>query len=633
MDNEVVHERSASMDDFNTVAPEPGSIEVDTSNEISFRDEVNEELGRVGELLTRVELDLACSSEKLVNLSILTMHVSARESDFESFTSETDSSLVDSAEKAMTFDLLTGILDSEVKELDMFISRLQVDIVDATQMISSFRHLGATFLELEKKLQDSEESLKQSQDQVSDIKEQCASFQKILACHDHNKNVVNSGSGENSVDLAENVTANIRMQTAEEQRNILTILEKSLAREMDLEKKLTESRQMEEELKLRLLSSEQEVFEVEEEAADVYARCFGAENSMEILTGISKDLLAQQQKLQFHLNNSIHRESEVRAKLNGYKEKLDAKESLLQKLESSDSRVNGFLNAQNDSLKERLAEVENKLILSESEVFTLREIVTSLENQVKEISELENSVEDLKEQLSKAEIRAENAEAKCKLLDETNIELNEELGLHRDSSVKLEALEKQLKESDTQLQHAIATAEANKEKQTILHSTIEDMEVLIEDLKMKVAKSENRAENAERKGITLSESNAELRKELGFLKGKVVCLEASLIQAEDMKTATAKDIGIRTKLIANLITQLAAERERLHLQMSALARENNTLIVKLKKLDNDSPVVSTAQKPANAGLLNFKHVSMALVVVLISVLGYFFHQDGFQFKL
>ncbi|KAK0579447.1 hypothetical protein LWI29_033385 [Acer saccharum] len=47
------------------------------------------------------------------------------------------------------------------------------------------------------------------------------------------------------------------MQTAEQQTHMLRMLEKSFAREMDLEKKLTESRLIEEELKLRLLSSEQ----------------------------------------------------------------------------------------------------------------------------------------------------------------------------------------------------------------------------------------------------------------------------------------------------------------------------------------------------------------------------------------
>ena len=60
-----------------------------------------------------------------------------------------------------------------------------------------------------------------------------------------------------SVGRKENCNGDGDMQTAEQQRHKLRMLEKSFAREMDLEKKLTESRLNEEELKLRLLSSEQ----------------------------------------------------------------------------------------------------------------------------------------------------------------------------------------------------------------------------------------------------------------------------------------------------------------------------------------------------------------------------------------
>ncbi|GLU01711.1 hypothetical protein SLE2022_190010 [Rubroshorea leprosula] len=623
MDNQIMLERSAYVDDFNSVAPEPGLIKVDISDGISSCGEVTEGLGRVGKLLTRVESDLACSSQKLVNLSILTMHVATSEGDFESFTSENNSVLIDSAEKALEFDLLTGILDSEVKELDKIICNLQTDMINAHEMISSFRHLGKASLEVERKLHESEESLKKSQDQVSEIKVQCAKFQRALSCLDGNKNWI----GDQGLDLAEDVSAKIRMQTAEEQRQNLRMLEKSLAREMDLEKKLTESRQMEEELKLRLISSEQELFCMVEEVTDFYERHFEAENAAEVLTGISKDLLNRQQMLQFYLNNSTQRETELRSKLSGSIENLEAKESALQKLESSNARINDSLKAQNDSLKTSLTEAEDKLFLADSEVFTLREILSSLENQLKESeskllneqvqsdesqeqhnvlytesNDLENVVEDLKEKLSKAENRAESAEVKCKLLNETNIELNEELGLLKKSGItpeKLEALEKQLKESDIQLHNAIASIEASQEKQSMLYLTIKDMEDLIEDLKLKVSKAESRAENAEGKCTVLSESNAELSEELSFLRGRLECLEASLNQAEEMKMATAKDINIHAKIIRNLLSQLAVERERLHRQISVLAVENKILIVKLKKMDENASAVLSPENTVN----------------------------------
>uniref|UniRef100_A0A6N2MIQ1 NPH3 domain-containing protein n=1 Tax=Salix viminalis TaxID=40686 RepID=A0A6N2MIQ1_SALVM len=53
-------------------------------------------------------------------------------------------------------------------------------------------------------------------------------------------------------DQLSSMNSKIKLQTAEQQRHFLRMLEKSLAREMDLEKKLTESRQLEEELKDRM---------------------------------------------------------------------------------------------------------------------------------------------------------------------------------------------------------------------------------------------------------------------------------------------------------------------------------------------------------------------------------------------
>ena len=182
MDADIIHEEGVSGDDFNSMEPEAGSSRADILDGISSGGEVNGELGRASEILTRVELDLACSSEKLVNLSVLTMHVATREADFESFMSDKDYMLIDSVEKALEFDLLSGILDSEVKELDKFMECLETDIISSCETISSFKHLEETFFKMEEKLRDSEESLKQSRDQVSEIKMQSADFQRIISC-------------------------------------------------------------------------------------------------------------------------------------------------------------------------------------------------------------------------------------------------------------------------------------------------------------------------------------------------------------------------------------------------------------------------------------------------------------------
>lgn len=381
-----------------------------------------------------------------------------------------------------------------------------------------------------------------------------------------------AGNGNQGTDFLKDgqflsVNAKIKMQTVEQQRHILRLLEKSLDREMDLEKKLTDSRQFEEELKMRLFSSERDMYCMEEEAADAYERCFEAENAREILMGTSKELLGRLHVLQFNLKSLSQRETDLRSKLEGSKEELDAKGSALQKLGSSSARLNDFLVAQTESLKASLKETVDKLILSDSEAFTLKEKVSLLEEQLKEC---ENVVENLKENVSGAENKAHSAETKYKLLSETNVELNEELGLLKGRGInleKVESLEKQLRHSDIQLQHAVASAEASEEKQKMLYSTISDMQNLIEDLKTKVLKAENRVDSTEEKLIILSESNAELNDELSFLRGRLKCLEASLQQSEETKIETAKVISNRTKVMRNLVMQLAIEREHLHQQV------------------------------------------------------------------
>ncbi|KAK8263760.1 hypothetical protein V6Z11_D12G061900 [Gossypium hirsutum] len=535
---------------------------------------------------------------------------------------------VESMEKALEFDLLSGILDSEVKELNKFMEHLETYIISSREAISSFKHLGETFFKMEEKLLDSEESLKQSRNQVSEIKMQAADFHRILSCLHGNEN----RNDENGVNVSEgdrlsSGNTKIKMQTIEQQRHILRMLEKSLAREIDLEKKFAESRQIEEELKPRIYTLEEGIVSMEEETMDVSERLFEAQNAAVVFMGISKELLGRLQLAQFNLNNSTHRETELRSKLEESTVKLKAKESALRTLQSSDTRLSDFVQAQVDTLKEKLTEVEKKFILADSEAFTMREKADSLEKQLKEselnlsnakasldesreqhdalyslINTLENDTADLKAKLFETEKRAHNAESKCKLIVETNTELIEELSLLKGqdlTSEKVEFLEMQLKESEIRLLNAVASAEASQEKQNMLYSTIGDMENLIEDLKLKVSKAENRADSAEDKCIILSETNAELSEELRFLRGRLGCLEASLNQAEEMKMATARDIGIRTQLIANLLMQLGMERERLHQQISGLATENKVLIVKLKETYKDHSIVQSHENKGN----------------------------------
>ncbi|CAN1244392.1 WPP domain-interacting tail-anchored protein 1 [Linum perenne] len=657
----AAYETSDSPADTDSSVEMVDSGKTDLYVEMATDRETMGELGTPEDILTRVELDLAYADEKLQNLSLFSMQVANREGDFETFVAASDGDILEgSAEKALEFNLLSGILESVLSEVDQYLETLQTDIADVGNILSSCKDLGEISLVGEEKLQDCEELFKQLQDQVSAILVRSSEFKKILLST-HGKSTGSNGEMYSSEEESLNNKSTIDMKTAEHQRQILRMLEKSLAREMDHEKKLNESAQLGEELSHILESVEQEVVIMDEEATDVWERCFAAENASEVLMGISKELISRLQVVQFNLNCSSQREAYLKSRLRESSDQLEAKETALQKFNSSSSKLNDFLLAQSDSLKDKLGDAEDKLVLATSQVFTLSEKVCLLEKQLKEsefqedhnvlhseINRLENENEELEEKLSQAERKVENADKRCKLLTETNMELSEEIDILKHKSEKVDVLEKQLKDSDIRIQHAVASAEASHEKQSMLYSTIRDMENLIEDLKSKVSKAESHADSAEDKCIILSESNAELNEELNFLRGRLGRLETFLNQSEESKLVTAKGISFRSKVMTDLVMQLAIERERLHKQFSSLASENRTLLMSLQqKKDNQTvkpgnpadcnfKVQETGKRilsgegstsevldVVDVGVSNLKQVLMAVVVVIISATFYF----------
>lgn len=180
MSSDSNQERLASVEYVSSGEVEAESKNIDSLEAVSSGGDTIRDLESAAEMLTRVELDLVCSSEKLVNLDLLVMHVASRENDFEAFAlgkEDTSGSLV---EKALEFDLLYGFLDSEVSELESFLYDLQAEIVSSRGDISSFNQLGDGCKEIEEKLQDCEDSLKLSFEQASSIKVQSANFRRIL---------------------------------------------------------------------------------------------------------------------------------------------------------------------------------------------------------------------------------------------------------------------------------------------------------------------------------------------------------------------------------------------------------------------------------------------------------------------
>ncbi|ESQ41093.1 hypothetical protein EUTSA_v10012837mg [Eutrema salsugineum] len=696
MEIETEHHRTVSVDENDSLVPEPSSTKESLLEDISLSGQaMNTELSSAGQVLTKVELDFAFISEKLVNLSLLTMQLGSRENDFESFVSEKEeepsSNDDDSAEKALEFDLLSSILSSEVKELDSLLGFLQNEIQSARVMISPFQHDGEAISDLEGKLRDAEQSLGQLMVQVLEMKKQSSNFQRLSSGLDELGSWSGGPAAESQNDGEFGDLSNkIKMQTADQQRNVLRMLEKSLAKEMELEKKLTESRNTEYELEMKLYSSEQDVVYMEEVIEDAYSRWLEAENASEVFKGISKELSGKLQILQFNLSGSFKRADDLKSELVDSKERLEAKECALHKLDSSNARLHDFLIAQADGLKESLKEAEEKLILLSTENSTLNEKVSSLEDQLNEyglqtedvdatsaaqISDVKRINEELKDKLAKTEARADEAESKFKTLEESIKELHGELENFRSKGFTLEkltSLEKRLRDSDFQLESAVAAVEASKEKQNLLYSTVSDMEDVIEDLKSKVLKAENRADNTEDKLITVSESNADLNEELKFFRVRLKDMEKYLQQAEERKTRTAKDIAVHNKIMKKLVMQLAAERERLHKQITNLSRENCVLMVKLKKIgkpgymesgngtevspktDQSSPFCHQESKPQatvssltnleeeetesrsdigsvrrlDVGALSFKHILVAIFVILTSSMAYFISQQN-----
>ncbi|KAK7316258.1 hypothetical protein VNO77_35148 [Canavalia gladiata] len=568
-------------------------------------------------MLARMDLSLAWFSEKVSNLIIYVMHLATMETEFESLVLEEEGHMGHgSLEKVLEFDLLCGVLDSEVRELSGILDTLQAGIAEVRERMCSCTHLGEAFMALQDKLLDYEQHLKQYEEQFDEIKIQSASFQRTLSSFKKEEN----GNGEAGETVRENgeslnVNAELTLQTVEQQRYILRMLEKSLAREIDLEKNIHHSREIQEKLKLRMFFLEQELIDMEEETSDAWERWLEADNAREILLGISKGLLGRLQISQFNLNGLSRRECELRAKLEILVEKLKARFISMDKIESSAAELNGSHLGQTNGAKANLKDAEDKLTLANSEVFTLSDKVSSLEKQLKEsefellnakasayeyqtqynvvgseVRDMGNLIVELKEAVSNAESRANSAEAKCKLLTETNSKLNEELALLNGSggmSTRVDLLERQLKESNQRLQTTVASTKASLEKQRMLYSTIRDTENVIKDLKSKVSKAESRADSAEENCIILSESNAELNEELSFLRSRLESLEGSLHREEEAKMATAKDIGKQTKVLKTLMKQLAFERERLKQQLSSLASENKILIVKLEQTYKD----------------------------------------------
>lgn len=350
-------------------------------------------------------------------------------------------------------------------------------------------------------------------------------------------------------------------------KNALRMLEKSLSRELELEKKLMEFQQNEEQLKLKLHYTEEVSSRMEEASEFIWGRFLEADNSSEVLTGISKELVGRLQILQFSLNGSAQRESELKSKLEDCTVQLETKDLLVQKLEGTIA-ANSEIVSEVLTLREYVKSAEQKLKNTELE---LKSVNASKQEILVHLAEMENANESVKENLYEAESRAETGEAKIKELNAANVELTEELNFLKDAddkkTKKVNSLEKQVRELEVQVQNSKVSSEASQEQQNMLYSAIWDMETLIEDLKSKASKAESRMETVEEQCIVLSTTNSELNKDVTFLRQKAKSIEALLDVANDEKERYAQEITTRNKVLMDMLLQLSSERERIQEQV------------------------------------------------------------------
>lgn len=542
------------------------------------------------EILSIVDLDLAYSDEKLTNLDNLLVRVLACENEVEAISFENDEISPDSIEKALTFDHLSAVLNSEIRQLDNFLGTLQDLVVEPRQKIPTFREFSELHVIMENKFHDTEELLRQSKERVLEMKMQLAKLQMTSLAFDQNE-----WRHRISLDLSEinNVSARQLQPHAQtvEQRRILRMLEKSLERELDLEKKLTLLKQNEDDLKLKLRLTEQVALCMEEGAEVIWGRFLESENAAEVLMGISREMVHRLQVVNFNLNSSLQRENDFISKIDNCIGQINAKDITIQNLNSCNKQL-AAENTEVSSLKDRLKLLEDKFKESESKLLKANELNEVSEERLKE---LECVVESQKEDIDMAEHKAESAEDKVAHLTETNLELHEELDFLKSSNEsnakKVSILEKQVRELELQLQNAKTSSEAGQEQQNMLYTAIWDMETLIDELKQKVLKAESKTEHAEEQCLILSEANLKLTEEVEFLRSRVEGLETSSNQATVEKLASAKDINIKTSFIMDLVMQLALERERVQKQMFCLAKENKSLIRKLE-LTKEQPSIN-----------------------------------------
>lgn len=129
------------------------------------------------ETITRIQHDLAYSSDKVMNLQILQMEVASRSGQIDSLSLDTDS-LPDneSVPKAFELDILSAYLNSEVKQLEEFVGFLKEDIVEVKNHLVGEEPANAMI----EKMVQAETAMEDLQQLLSDLSAGSAKFKGTL---------------------------------------------------------------------------------------------------------------------------------------------------------------------------------------------------------------------------------------------------------------------------------------------------------------------------------------------------------------------------------------------------------------------------------------------------------------------
>jgi hypothetical protein len=144
-------------------------------NSMPYGDRANSG-GNSTEALSRVEIELAFASEKLINLEMLVMEIARRATDLEPILFDDDSISSETAEGAFELDILYGIHDAEVNELDNLIGSLQTDIKNIENKV----YEGESGGKAKDRLDAAKIPLKQMQELIADIRNESAKFEKPI---------------------------------------------------------------------------------------------------------------------------------------------------------------------------------------------------------------------------------------------------------------------------------------------------------------------------------------------------------------------------------------------------------------------------------------------------------------------